>query len=130
MKRRKRSTCKVSGCFAKGSLPVLSTLPLKFCPLPIVASDDWRFEWRTAVVCSENPGIHGTPTDNVGRLGWWLLPISLVFLGVFGAGLVVAVRRHRETRKEMGARLSGASEARESVAEAAATASDSAEFMR
>ena len=111
---------------------MLSTVPLKFCPLPIVASDDWRFEWRTAVVCPrpENPGIHGTPTDNAGRLGWWLLPIALLFLGAFGAGLVVAVRRHRETRNEMGARLSGASEARKSVAEAVATASDSAEFMR
>ena len=82
------------------------------------------------MVCSENPSIHGTPTDNVGRLGWWLLPISLVFLGVFGAGLVVAVRRHREARNDLGARLSGASETRESVDQAVAAASDSAEFMR
>ena len=81
------------------------------------------------MVCSENSGINGTPTDNVGRLGWWLLPISLLFLGAFGAGLVVAVRRHRELRNDLGAHLSGAS-ARESVAEAVAAASDSAKFMR
>lgn len=102
----------------------------KYLSTPIVALDDWSFEWRTAVVCTENSDIHGTPTDDVGRLGWWLLPISLLFLGVFGAGLVMAVRRHREARNDLGARLSGASAARESVSEAVAAASDSAEFMR
>ena len=116
--------------FRQGFLPGPRTVSLNTSPLPLVASDDWSFEWRTAAVCSENPDIHGTPTDNAGRLGWWLLPISLLFLGVFGAGLVMAVRLHREARNELGARLSGASEARESVAEAVAAASDSAEFMR
>lgn len=95
--------------------------------------DDWSFEWHTELACSETnvKPTNGPITDNAGRLGWWMLPISLIFLCVFGAGLVVAVRRHRKLRmNDLSSSLRGVGEGRETLDAAAAVAVDSAEFMR
>eukprot|EP01043_Picozoa_sp_COSAG02_P036824 COSAG02_NODE_2725_length_8156_cov_3.067271_6_plen_312_part_00 len=68
-------------------------------------------------------------TDQVGRLGWWLVPIALLFLCVFGAGLVLVVRRHRKLRSD-GELSSSLRDDAESGEKWGAATADSAEFMR
>jgi hypothetical protein len=95
--------------------------------------------WRTRCIPLPAPDPDSI-TDNVGRLGWWLLPICLLFVGLFAAGLVVAVRRRRAIRGGGSSDGSLASSLldggdRGSVqqvdsAAASAAANDSAEFMR